>query len=406
MKWRDIRMNHPINVTEKVYWIGVNDRETALFENLWPLDKGVAYNSYLINDEKVALVDTVKINKMEIYFEKIQEILEKGKQVDYLIINHMEPDHSGAIKEVLHYFPNTKIVGNKKTLDMLQEFYGIEENLYLVEDGDVLDLGEHKLKFFLTPMVHWPETMMSYDLKDKILFSMDAFGGFGSLDGGVFDDEVNLEFYEDEIRRYFSNIVGKYSSMVQRALNKLKGLDINIVAPTHGPVWRDKPQHIISLYDKWSRYEAEEGVVIVYGSMYGNTAKMADYIARSLSEKGITNIRLYDASKTHVSYIISDIWRYKGVILGSCAYNTGLFPTMESVINKIKNSALKDRILGIFGNYSWSGGGVINLEAFAEQIKWERVGEAVEAKSSPKDKDFVKCENIAIEMVKKLKKNI
>src|SRR5690554_4683295 len=220
----EIIMNNPIKVTEKVYWIGVNDRETSLFENLWPLDKGVAYNSYLINDEKVALVDTVKINKMEVYFEKIQEILEKGKQVDYLIINHMEPDHSGAIKEVLHYFPNTKIVGNKKTLDMLQEFYGIEENLYLVEDGDVLDLGEHKLKFFLTPMVHWPETMMSYDLKDKILFSMDAFGGFGSLDGGVFDDEVNLEFYEDEIRRYFSNIVGKYSSMVQRALNKLKGL--------------------------------------------------------------------------------------------------------------------------------------------------------------------------------------
>lgn len=405
MKWREFKMNHPINVTEKVYWIGVNDRETGLFENLWPLDKGVAYNSYLINDEKVALVDTVKINKMEIYFEKIQEILGKGKQVDYLIINHMEPDHSGAIKEVLHYFPKTKIVGNKKTLDMLQEFYGIVDNLYLVQDGDVLDLGEHKIKFFLTPMVHWPETMMSYDLTAKILFSMDAFGGFGSLDGGVFDDEVNLEFYEDEIRRYFSNIVGKYSSMVQRALNKLKGLDINIVAPTHGPVWRDKPQHIISLYDKWSRYEAEEGVVIVYGSMYGNTAKMADYIARSLSEKGVTNIRLYDASKTHVSYIISDIWRFKGVILGSCAYNTGLFPSMESVINKIKNSALKNRFLGLFGNYSWSGGGVINLKAFAEEIKWERVGEAVEAKSSPKAEDFVKCEDIATEMAKKLKED-
>ncbi|MCR1897573.1 FprA family A-type flavoprotein [Irregularibacter muris] len=396
-------MNQPVKVSEKVYWIGVNDRETALFENLWPLDKGVAYNSYLINDEKVALIDTVKINKMDTYFEKIQEILGENKEVDYLIVNHMEPDHSGAIKEAMHYFPNIKIVGNQKTLEMLEAFYGITDNFYLVKDGDVLDLGEHKLRFYLTPMVHWPETMMSYDETDKILFSMDAFGGFGSLDGGVFDDEVNLEFYEDEIRRYFSNIVGKFSMMVQNALKKLQGLDISIVAPTHGPVWRENPQHIISLYDKWSRYEAEEGVVIVYGSMYGNTERMADFIARKLSEKGITNIRLYDASKTHVSYIISDMWRFKGVILGSCAYNSGLFPSMQTVINKIENSALKNRVLGIFGNYSWSGGGVVNLEAFADKMKWERVGESVEAKSSPKAEDFKKCVNIAEEMVKKLK---
>ena len=394
-------MNNPISIAEQVYWIGVNDRETALFENLWPLDKGVAYNSYLIVDKKVTLLDTVKINKMELYFEKVRQVL-GDREADYLIINHMEPDHSGAIKEAIHYFPNIQIVGNRKTLEMLQNFYGIDHPFYCVGDGDILDLGERKLQFHLTPMVHWPETMMTYDQRDGILFSMDAFGGFGSLDGGIFDDEVNLEFYEDEIRRYFSNIVGKYSGMVQKALKKLQGLDVRIVAPTHGPVWRENPKHIISLYDGWSRYEAEKGVVIVYGSMYGNTAKMAEYIARRLSENGITNIRLFDSSKTHVSYIISEIWRFKGVILGSCAYNTGLFPTMETVINKIENSALKNRILGIFGNYSWSGGGVINLEAFSERIKWEKVGESVEAKSSPKEEDFKKCDLMAREMAARL----
>lgn len=396
-------MINTVPITNNIHFIGVNDRETHLFENLWPLDKGVSYNAYLINDEKVAIIDTVKNTKMGPFIEKIESLIGE-RTVDYLIINHMEPDHSGAITAIQDKYPNVKIVGNQKTFDILENFFGKMDNYHIIEDGDILNLGEHQLKFYLTPMVHWPETMMTYEINNKILFSGDAFGGFGTLDGGVFDDEVNLEFYTDEIRRYYSNIVGKYSGMVQRALKKLTdaNVDIKIIAPTHGPIWRKDPSCIINYYDQWSKCQTEEGVVIVYGSMYGNTQKMADFIARKLSEEGIKNIRIYDASKTHVSYIISDIWRFKGVILGSCAYNTALFPTMETVIHKIENSQLKDRYLGIFGSATWSGGGVSNLEKFAERIKWPKVAESIEAKSSPKLDEFNACAEMAKAMANKL----
>lgn len=388
-----------VNVSDSTYYIGVNDRETYLFENLWPLDKGVSYNSYLINDDKVAVFDTVKNTKINEYLEKIQSLI-GDKDVDYLIINHMEPDHSGAVKALKARYPNLQIVGNKKTFEMLENFYGAMDAYHEVGEGDTLPLGKHELLFVMTPMVHWPETMMTYETSQKILFSGDAFGGFGSLDGGVFDDEVNLEFYMDETRRYYSNIVGKYGPMVQKALKKINDLniEISVIAPTHGPVWRTAPEHIIRYYDCWSKGETEEGVVIAYGSMYGNTQQMADSIARRLSDRGIKNIRIYDASKTHMSYIISDIWRFKGIILGSCAYNTGMFPTMEALVSKIDNSQIKNRFLGIFGTASWSGGGVSNLNKFAEKTKWKQVGESVEALSSPKEADFDKCQVIADEM--------
>ncbi len=392
-----------VNLTDSIYYIGVNDRETSLFENLWPLDKGVSYNSYLINDDKVAILDTVKSTKMYEFLDNIGDII-GDKQIDYLVINHMEPDHSGSIKALLYKYPNLTIVGNKKTISILEDFYGKFEKYLIVDDQDTLSLGKHNLKFLLTPMLHWPETMVSYEETEKILFSMDAFGGFGALDGGIFDDEINLDFYIDEIRRYYSNIVGKYGAMVQKALKKVTDakIDIKTIAPTHGPVWRNNPGLIVGMYDQWSKAEAEEGVVIVYGTMYGNTQKMAEEIGRCLSEEGIKNIRIYDASKTHVSYIISDMWKYKGVVLGSCAYNTELFPTMQNLIHKIENSQLKNRYLGIFGTSTWSGGGVCNLEKFAEKIKWEKVGSCVEAKSSAKEKDLLLCKEIAVEMAKKL----
>jgi flavorubredoxin len=388
-----------VRITDQIHYIGVNDRETHLFENLWPLDKGVSYNAYLINDEKTAVFDTVKNTKMNDFIEKVISIL-KDRPLDYLVINHMEPDHSGSIKALQDRYPDLTLVGNAKTFEILENFYGPMKQYHVVKDGDVLSLGKHTLTFYLTPMVHWPETMMTYEQMTGTLFSMDAFGGFGSLDGGIFDDEVNLEFYMDETRRYYSNIVGKYGAMVQKALKKLTdaAIPINIIAPTHGPVWRSAPNCIIDYYDRWSRAETEEGVVIVYGSMYGNTQKMADVIARRLSEKGIKNIRIYDASKTHVSYLVSDIWRFKGLILGSCAYNTGLFPTMETLVNKLENSQLKNRFLGIFGTASWSGGGVSSLNKFAEKMKWQQVGESVEAVSSPKEADFEKCLRMADEM--------
>lgn len=397
-------MSNRLPISKDVHWIGVNDRETTLFENYWPLEKGVCYNSYLINDEKVAVMDTVKFNKTDEYLGKIKEII-GDKKIDYLVVHHMEPDHSSSMKALITEYPDVQIVGNKKTFDFIRNFYDIHDNFYEVGEGDEINLGEHTLKFFMTPMIHWPETMMSYDLKDGILFSMDAFGGFGALDGTLFDDEVNLEFYEDEIRRYYSNIVAKYSPIVQNALKKLGALDIKVIAPTHGPVWRSQPSTIVNFYDKWSRFEAEEGVVIVYGTMYGNTAKMADYIGRVIAEQGIKNVRIYDASKTHVSHILNDIWRFKGVILGSCAYNTYVFPAMDNVLSALEHTGLKNRYLGIFGNKGWSGGGVKGILEFADKVKWERAGSAVEATFAAKDSDLSQLKEMAIQMAEMVKTN-
>jgi len=391
-------------IIKNVHWIGVNDRETTLFENFWPLDKGVTYNSYLINDDKVAIIDTVKFNKTSLYLSKIKEII-GDKKVDYLIVNHMEPDHSGSMKALINTYPDMQIVGNSKTFDFIRGFYDITDNFYEINETSEIDLGYHKLKFFITPMIHWPETMMTYDQTEKILFSMDAFGGFGTLDGGIFDDEVELEVYESEIRRYYSNIVAKYSPIVQRALKKLSDFPINIIASTHGPIWRSNPAKIVEFYDKWSRYEAEEGVVIVYGTMYGNTAKMADYVGRVIAEQGIKNVKIFDSSKTHLSYIISEIWKYKGVIIGSCAYNTHMFPSVELVTNKIEHSGLNNRYLGIFGNKCWSGGGVKNILKFHEKSNLELIYDPIEATYTPKDEEYSELYNLGVKMAEMVKNN-
>jgi flavorubredoxin len=395
-------MYKPVKITENIYWVGVNDRRTHLFENIWPLDKGVSYNAYFIKGNKNVLIDTVEASRFDDLAEKLSFLTGPGEKIDYLVINHLEPDHSGAIRAVTCRYPGIRIVGNSKTFGILNQFYQIKENLISIEDGLTLDLGNRQLKFFLTPMLHWPETMMTYDTKDRILFSGDAFGSFGCLDGGIFDDEVNPDQYQDEIRRYYSNIVGKYWNPLQRAIKSLSGTEIRIVAPAHGPVWRNNPGHIMELYSRWSRFEAGKGVVIVYGSMYGHTAKMAEHIARTLTEAGIRDICIYDSSRTHVSYIISDIFKYRGVILGSSAYNGTLFPPMDAVLNKIINTGVKDRYLGIFGSAAWGGGGVKGIELFAEKTGWEVVAEPVQAKGAASAEDMEKCGIIAQNMAKLL----
>jgi flavorubredoxin len=396
-------MHRPIAINDKVYWIGINDRETDLFEAHWPLPQGVSYNAYLINDEKVALIDTVKTYFQTDYLDKIRGIIGHDKQIDYLIINHMEPDHSGAIKEIKEIYPDITIIGNKKTMNFLEGFYDIQDKVKIVEDGEELDLGQHKLKFYLTPMVHWPETMMTYDQTDGILFSGDAFGGFGTLDGGIFDDELDVDFYEDEILRYFANIVAKYSRMVQRAIKKLGDLEIEIVASTHGPIWRDRPEKIINDYMNWSSCKTEQGVVVVYGSMYGNTKKMAEEIARELAENGIEKIILHDVSRTHTSFMVRDIWKYKAMILGSCTYNTRLFPPMEDLVSFLENIKIRNHILGIFGSYSWSGGAVKRLQNFADNVKCDLVEPVIETKYAPKDEDSEKCRKLGKNISEKLK---
>ena len=392
-------MDQSIPITENIFYIGVNDRDTYLFENIWPLPKGVSYNSYLIKDEKNVLIDTVKVSKMGLYLQKIRHLLQ-GEKVDYLVINHMEPDHSGAIVEILEEFPDIKIVGNKKTFELLEALFGVDHHLYEIQDGDTLCIGQKNLEFHLTPMVHWPETMVTYDKEDKILFSGDAFGGFGSLDGGIFDDEVNIDYFENEIRRYYSNIVGKFGKMVQLALQKLSGLDIGIIASTHGPVWRSNPQRIIASYDRWSKYETDPGVVVAYGSMYGNTEKMADYVARKLADEGIKDIRVINVSTVHDSYIINEIWKYNGVILGSCTYNNGLFQPMESLIINLAHKGINNRVFGVFGTYGWSGGGVKTMLEYIEKYKWNLVTDPIEARLSPQQEDFDGLAVLAKKMAK------
>lgn len=397
-------MYNVVNITDNVYWVGTNDRTTDRFENMWPLERGVAYNSYVIVDEKTVLVDTVEFGESEIFLDKVTQVL-GDRDLDYLIINHMEPDHSGAVKDVIARYPNVKIVGNAKTFPMVEGFFGITENFYEVKEGDKIELGKHTLQFFMTPMVHWPETMVTYEVTNKILFSGDAFGSFGALDGGIFDDELKIDFYEDEMRRYYSNIVGKYGATVQAALKKLAGLEIKYICATHGPIWRSHLDKVLTHYDNWSKLTPEEeGVVIVYGTMYGNTAKTANVIARRLALEGIKNVRVYDASKTHQSYILSDIWKFKGLIIGSASYNTAVYPAVEALLSKLELYGLKNRYLGMFGTYSWNGGGLRGIAAFAEKMRGiEVVGEGFEAFCAPKEDDFKKAEAMAIDMANKLK---
>jgi flavorubredoxin len=392
---------HQINLAENIFYIGVNDRRTSLFENFWPLPYGVSYNSYLIVDEKIALIDTVERTFIDDYFEQIDFLIQE-RPIDYLIINHMEPDHSGALRAVVAKYPNITLVGNKKTFDMVANYYQISKNMLEVSDDSELLLGKHRLTFSTIPMVHWPETMVTYEASQKILFTGDAFGSFGTLDGGIFDDEVNLAFFEEELMRYFTNIVGKYCPHTQRALKKLEPFNIKILASTHGPVWRTNINYVIDRYERWSTYTTDPGAVIVYGSMYGNTAKMADTIARQLAVRGIKNIRVYDASKTHPSYIISDIFKYKAFIVGSAAYNNELFPSIEALTTKIEHMGIKDHLLGIFGSFGWSGGGVKNLQKFAENIKWELVYQPVEEKGTLKKDKFEQCIGLANAMADKL----
>lgn len=395
-------MHYTVPVKGKVHWIGVNDRRKTLFENMWTLERGVSYNSYLIVDDKTALVDTIEDRAAGNYIERIEKLLD-GRKLDYLIINHMEPDHSGEVKAIFDHFEGVTIVGNVKTFKMVEAYWGITDRLLKVDDGDELSLGHHKLKFVMTPWVHWPETMMTYDTTEQILFSGDAFGSFGTLDGGIFDDEINFDFFEDEMRRYYSNIVGPYSNMVQKAFAKLSGVPVKIIAPVHGPVWRDNPQKVLDLYNRWSLHQADEGVVIVVASMYGNTELMADYIGRRLAENGIKNIRIHDVSRTHISHLINEIWKYKGLVLGSCAYNGHMFPLMESLTREIIHMKMKDKFLGIFGSYSWNGGGVKNLMKFAEESGFDLVADPAEIYGKPSDDKYAQCDVIAKQMALKLK---
>lgn len=393
-----------IKITPSTFWVGANDRETDLFEGLWSLPRGIAYNSYLILGEKTVLIDTVKASFMGEFLVKVQTLL-AGRPLDYLIINHMEPDHSGSISILRHLYPNMQLVGNIKTIDMAKAFYDITSGIVEVKEGSTLDLGDRQLQFAMIPMVHWPESMITYDTTEKVLFSNDAFGGFSALEGGIFDDEVDMSYYESEILRYFANIVGRYSSATQKAIEKVRALDLKVICPSHGPILRSKPMDVVNLYDKWSKHETEEGVVIVYGSMYGNTKKMTDTIARTLAEEGIQKIIIHDASRSSLSFMVRDIWRFKALVLGSCTYNTELYPSMASLCRTLTNKMMKNRLLGLCGSYSWSRGALAELQAFASRGEWELIEPSIECKSSPNEEDRAQCVVLAQNLAKAMRKD-
>ena len=366
-------------VAKDIYYVGVNDRQKALFENLWPLPGGVSYNSYLIVDDKTVLVDTVDICYSDLFFKRVAKLL-NGRKLDYLVVDHMEPDHAGSIRLLRQIYPDVKIIGNKQTFGMLAGYHGITDGLHEVKEGDTLDLGHHKLSFYMAPMVHWPEVMVTYEETEKVLFSADAFGTFGTLDGGVLDTDMDTDRFWSEMTRYYANIVGKYGGPVQRALKKLSGLEIHTICSTHGPVWTRQSGDVIALYDRLSRYEGLDGVTIVYGSMYGHTEQMAEDIATALSDGGVRHIAMHNVSKSHGSYILRDVFNYRGLIVGCPTYSGQLYPEVEMVLSEIKLREVKDRLFSYFGSFTWAGAAVKHLAAYAEAMKWEVVGTPVEQK--------------------------
>ncbi len=343
-------------ITSGIYYTGVNDRVTDKFEGMWPLPYGVSYNAYLVRGSKgTALMDTVEITEVHEYLDAVERTLQ-GSTPDYLVVHHMEPDHSGSIPEVVRRWPDLKIVGNAQTVGMIKGFYHVDDDsrFVTVKDGDTIDLGDMTLLFRLTPMVHWPETMMTYVAERGVLFSGDAFGCFGALNGGLIDTEMDTTVYWDEMYRYYSNIVGKYGRFVQQALQKLSGITPEYICTTHGPVWHEKIAEVMGIYDRLSRYEGEDGVTIIYGSMYGNTAEVAEEIARGLAEAGVKNIRIHNASHSDMSYMISDAFRYKGLIVGCATYSMTLFPPVKALLTALQVREVKNKVFAGFGSYTWA----------------------------------------------------
>ena len=365
-------------ISDRIYSVGVNDNDKALFEGLWPLPYGVSYNSYLVVDEKIALIDTVEAGFEDDFLENISQAI-GDRAIDYLVVNHMEPDHSSLVGYMLDKYPGLQIVANAKTVPMLQGYYGTpQEKILVVKEGESLSLGNSTLNFYMIPMVHWPETMVTWFAEEQTVFSGDAFGTFGVVGEDICDNEETFELYRDEMIRYYSNIVGKYGTPVQSALKKLSGLPVARICSTHGPVWEKNVADVVGLYDKLSKYEVERGVCIVYGSMYGNTAAAADALALELESRGIPcavhDLAGNNAGELGVSGAIRDAFKYDTIIVGSPTYNNGIFPPVETFMRALKSRLIKDRRFYAFGSYTWAGSSVNQLNALAQEMGFELLG--------------------------------
>ena len=365
-------------ISDKIFYVGVNDDDKVLFEGLWPLPVGVSYNSYVVADEKVALIDTVECGFEDEFCANIDVVI-GDRQIDFLVVNHMEPDHSSLVSLMMEKYPSMMIVANAKTVPMLSGYYGVPaDKVIVMKEGDSLSLGSCSLSFHMIPMVHWPETMVTWLGEEGTLFSGDAFGTFGSIDEDVVDGEYTFELFRDEMMRYYSNIVGKYGTPVQAALKKLGGLDIKRICSTHGPVWEKNISDVVALYDKMSRYETERGVCIVYGSMYGNTAAAADALAMELEALGlpyaIHDLAGNNAGELGISGALRDVFKYDTLVVGSPTYNNGIYPPVETFMKALQSRLIKNRRFFAFGSYTWAGASVRLLNELATAQNFEILG--------------------------------
>jgi flavorubredoxin len=366
-------------LSQRIYSVGVNDTDKVLFEGLWPLPYGVSYNSYIVADEKVALIDTVEAGFEDEFLANIHQAIGE-RPVDYLVVNHMEPDHSSLVGYMLDTYPHLKIVANTKTVPMLQGYYGVsQDRVLVVAEGDEVSLGSCSLKFYMIPMVHWPETMVTWLECENTVFSGDAFGTFGAVPESILDEEGTFNEYKDEMMRYYSNIVGKYGTPVQSALKKLSGLNVMRICSTHGPVWENEISEVVALYDKMSRYEVERGVCIVYGSMYGNTAAAAEALAEELDKLGVPysihDLAGNNSGEMGISGALRDVFKYDTIVAGSPTYNNGIFPPVETFMRSLQSRLIKNRRFYAFGSYTWAGSSVNLLNSMAESMGFTVLGQ-------------------------------
>ncbi|WP_010233055.1 FprA family A-type flavoprotein [Clostridium arbusti] len=395
-------------ISPQIFWVGGSDRRLELFENMFPLPNGVSYNSYVILDDKTVLLDTVDSSITKLFIENIKHVL-AGRTLDYLVINHIEPDHGANIEEIVRLYPDVKIIGSKTTFKFFGQYFDkdISSNSIVIEkEGTEISLGNHTLSFYFAPMVHWPEVMVTYEKSEGILFSADAFGSFGALSGNIFADETDFEnVFLDEARRYYTNIVGKYGRQVQSALKKLSTLEINMICSVHGPIWHKKDiPYILDKYNRWSLYKPEKnGVVFVYGSMYGNTENVINALANKLAQRGAKDIRMYDVSKTHPSYIISDLWKYSHMVIAAPTYNLNLYYPMHTLLHELNALAFKNRKVSIIGNHTWASAAVKQMkELIASMPNMEVIGQPLDINSTLKAEQEQKLDKLADDICKSL----
>ena len=397
-------MHNTRKINDDIYYLRASDRRIELFENVYPVSQGMSYNSYLITDEKTCLMDSVDESIRGQFLENLQYAL-NGRNLDYMVVQHMEPDHCSIVPELFRMYPDMKLVASLQAFKMMENFYSLqtEERRLVVKEGDTLELGKHTLKFIAAPMVHWPEVLMTYDVTDKILFSADAFGSFGAMSGNIFADEIDWDKdFKDEARRYYVNIVGKYGPQTQNVLKKASTLDIQMICPLHAHIWRKDLSKIISLYDKWSKYEAEkDSVVIFYGSIYGNTQNAAEILAMQLAENGMENVEVFDTSKTHVSFLVSKAFEYKTLVFAAATYNAEIFDTVQNLIIELKNHNLSNRRIGLIENGSWAPVAASKMKAQLETLKnMEIVDPVVKVVSSVTAKNVEELSALAKELMK------